>query len=419
MPEIYYEEQRWDNRPVCVSPDCTEPALSLSGYCWEHLPESQRNQYLTDLEDRSFSIDGFAGFNLSGVNLREARLSRVNMSGANLTGADLSGAELIGANLSDAILVGANLSSAQLVKADLYSADMEGANLRRANLTSANVELANCRGVDFTGAAFKKTDVVNSDLSDCVCDGADFSRAIIFRAALLGASFDGASFEGARLEGCAVAAADFTGADLYGSVIHDTDVGAARLAPDLTVVNERREAFAEAAEVYAKLKVAFREYGRYDLAEKVFYREKICRRKNRWRFRRVGLLPAAARHVLEYLFFDVYSGYGTKPWRIAYCMAAGWFAFAMYFYLLPFFGTLFGFGPESYIDPGGGVPPITDLSLESFGRSLYFSFVTITALGFTHYEPYGWAKTLAGLERSFGIISYIVLIFSIGRKIWH
>ena len=28
-------------------------------------------------------------------------------------------------------------------------------------------------------------------------------------------------------------------------------------------------------------------------------------------------------------------------------------------------------------------------------------------------------KTLAGLERSFGIISYIVLIFSIGRKIWH
>jgi hypothetical protein len=91
----------------------------------------------------------------------------------------------------------------------------------------------------------------------------------------------------------------------------------------------------------------------------------------------------------------------------------------MYFYLLPFFGGLFGFGPESYIDPGGGVAPIADLSLESFGRSLYFSFVTITALGFTHYEPYGWAKTLAGLERSFGIISYIVLIFSIGRKIWH
>lgn len=419
MPEIYYEEQRWDNRPVCVAPACTKPALSLSGYCWEHLPASQRNHYLTELEDRSFSIDGFAGFNLQGVNLKDARLNRVNMSGANLSGADLSGAELIGANLSDAVLADANLSSAQLVKADMYAVELEGANLRRANLTGANVELANCRGADFTAAVFQKADIVNSDLSECGCAGADFSRAMIYRAALSRSSFDRAVFEAARIEGCAVTAADFARADLYGSIIHDTDMGAANLTPDLVVLNERKGAFAEAAEVYAKLKVSFRQYGRYDMAEKVFYREKVCRRKNRWRFRKVGILAAAARHVLEYLFFDVYCGYGTKPWRIAYCMAAAWFVFAMYFYLLPFFGGVFGFGPESYIDPGGAVPAITSLNLESFGRSLYFSFVTITALGFTQYEPYGWAKTLAGLERSFGIISYIVLIFSIGRKIWH
>ena len=42
----------------------------------------------------------------------------------------------------------------------------------------------------------------------------------------------------------------------------------------------------------------------------------------------------------------------------------------------------------------------------------------LTKLGFTAYEPYGWAKVAAGLESSFAIVSYPVLLVTIARKIW-
>jgi uncharacterized protein YjbI with pentapeptide repeats len=54
---------------------------------------------------------------LSGANLREAKLTRGDLSGAKLTRANLIGADLSGANLNKTNLSEANLMLADLVRA--------------------------------------------------------------------------------------------------------------------------------------------------------------------------------------------------------------------------------------------------------------------------------------------------------------
>ncbi|MCP4229791.1 MAG: hypothetical protein GY771_06545, partial [bacterium] len=166
-----------------------------------------------------------------------------------------------------------------------------------------------------------------------------------------------------------------------------------------------------------KMKINFRHFGRYDLAEKAYYREKVSRRHKRVMGRR-GVFGGVTVNVLEWLFFDVYCGYGTKPWRVPIVMLVVWALFALYYYLLPFFGQM-GFGYVTYIDPGGSVPAITGMGFMDLMRSMYYSMLRITAVSFSNYEPYGWAKPMAGIETSFGIVSYIVAIFSAARKLWH
>jgi hypothetical protein len=73
----------------------------------------------------------FIQADLSGRDLRRARLYLTdliltNLTGANLTGADLSEANLGGADLSEANLGGANLQRAILIDTDLTDADLTG-----------------------------------------------------------------------------------------------------------------------------------------------------------------------------------------------------------------------------------------------------------------------------------------------------
>ncbi len=83
---------------------------------------------------------------LSGVDLRGAKLAR-----ANLVGVDLSEAKLQGANLDSALLIhcdldDANLRDAILKDASLYSSHLSGADLRGTDLRGANLTHANLTG---------------------------------------------------------------------------------------------------------------------------------------------------------------------------------------------------------------------------------------------------------------------------------
>jgi uncharacterized protein YjbI with pentapeptide repeats len=408
-------EHHWTERPACGHGDCTSPALSYSRYCWVHLPDAAA--YLQEIRQRAASLHGFAGLNLQQVKLNGVAGPRTNFAGANLKGADFGGGDYTASDFHGAELEGATFRGAMLPHADFTDADLSFANLRGADLSHAGFNYTTCAHADFSGTKLSRARFEETDLGGATLRDADLQGATFYRAAFVRTDFTDAILAGTRFENCDFGGADLRRADLYGAIFPASDLGRAVLPDDIKTENDRPGKYREAAEVYAALKLNFRNNGRSGQAEAAFYREMVARRRARYEKRRTWRPWAQLRHALEYVFFDLYAGYGTKPWRVAYALVLVWFGLSIYYYLLPFFAGM-NVGLASYIDPGGGLAPLADLSWLSFKRCLYFSFVTLTQLSFTAYEPYGWAKVAAGLEGSFAIVSYTVLLVTIARKIW-
>jgi uncharacterized protein YjbI with pentapeptide repeats len=417
MDNAYDElgEEHWSERPACARADCTAPALSFARHCWKHLPDEAA--YLEEIRRRATSLHGFAGLNLESVKFKDIAGPRTNFAGAYLKGADFAGGDFTGSDFEGAELEGASFRGATLTHAHFTNADLSFANLRGAELSHAEFPYATFTHGDLSGAKLARARFDEADLTGTTLSNADLQSAAFRRVSLVRAEFSGAAFAGTRFDGCDFGGADLRRADLYGALFPDTDLGRAVLPDKLKAENDRPGKYREVAEVFAELKLNFRHFGRFGLAETALYREMVAGRRARLEDRKTWRPFALFRNVLEYLFLDLYTGYGTKPWRVVTALVSVWLGFSLYYYLLPFFGGM-DFGLTSYVDPGGGVAPIADLSWHSFQRCLYYSFVTLTKLGFTAYEPYGWAKVAAGLEGSFAIVSYPVLLVTIARKIW-
>ena len=94
--------------------------------------------------NRDHSLEAESDYipNLTGADLRNARLFSVHFSRTTLTDAVMMNTELIHADLSDAHLWGANLSDAKLRSAALSYARLRNAILAGADLTDAHMERA-------------------------------------------------------------------------------------------------------------------------------------------------------------------------------------------------------------------------------------------------------------------------------------
>ncbi len=102
----------------------------------------------------------FIDVDLTGANLREARMTWTDLSGANLSGIDARRAKFLNARL-----IGARLDGANLTEADFTSANLSGASLKDALLRGTRLFGANLRGADFTGARLERADLLNADMS--------------------------------------------------------------------------------------------------------------------------------------------------------------------------------------------------------------------------------------------------------------
>ena len=145
-----------------------------------------------------------------GRTLRGAVLIDKDLSGVNLAGADLSGADLSRANLTKANMVGATLEGAVLFGATLDRAELLKANLRGADLTQASARAAGFGGADLEGA----------NLFNATLTGATFTQSN-----LKGVDARTADMTGARLRGCCLRDADCSqsvlcDADLKESAVH-------------------------------------------------------------------------------------------------------------------------------------------------------------------------------------------------------
>ena len=108
---------------------------------------------------------------LSGVDLRNAKLP-----GADLSGADLSGMDLFNVNLPDAYLNGVDFSGASLSAADLSGSDLRDADLSGADLSGANLCDADLQGVAVSGTNLSDTKLKTS-IAGLNFNNADLTKA--------------------------------------------------------------------------------------------------------------------------------------------------------------------------------------------------------------------------------------------------
>jgi len=134
--------------PLALAPSgaqaaCTDPAAP--GVVWQRCMMDERP---------------LSNVDLTGANLRDARLGRADLSDSLLVEVDARRAKFVTATLKRTRFDGARLVEADFTKADLTGASFKGADLRRARLFRAIA-----RDADFSGARMEGADLLNADLS--------------------------------------------------------------------------------------------------------------------------------------------------------------------------------------------------------------------------------------------------------------
>jgi len=145
------------------------------------------------------------GLDLSGMWFEEGvDLSRLDMSGVNLKNAKLFRANVNGSNLNHAILVNTNLGYATFNPLATQAATLEGTDFRRARLHNAQF-----RNADLTATYWG-----DKSASECASiENVDFRGANLFIADFTNCYFYGTKLEGALIRGTNLSGAHLEQAD--------------------------------------------------------------------------------------------------------------------------------------------------------------------------------------------------------------
>ncbi|MFC7926914.1 pentapeptide repeat-containing protein [Microbacterium laevaniformans] len=148
---------------------------------------------------------------------RRIDLSRTNLRGADLSGANLRSARLGYADLSRAVLRGADLTAANMFKVDLTTADLSDARLRSARLPYSKLSGAKLIRANLRLATLRAADMTRATLVDAVLTGAHLDRADCTDANLTNANLVSADLTGANLSEAVIVGADLTGTKIDGA----------------------------------------------------------------------------------------------------------------------------------------------------------------------------------------------------------
>ena len=123
---------------------------------------------------------------------------------------------------------GRPLRGAMLIDRDLSGLNLAGADLSRANLTRANLVGASLEGAVLFGATLDhaellKANLRGADLTQASASGAGFGGADLEEANLFNARLTGATFTQANLKGVDARTADVSGARFRECCLHDAD----------------------------------------------------------------------------------------------------------------------------------------------------------------------------------------------------
>ena len=301
------------------------------------------------------------------------------LDGAFLSGIDLAGVEWF----RECTLPGADFEAV-----DLRNASLAGTDLREASLEAVDLRKATLAGSNLEDASFSRCDLRNTRVDGARLDQAVFTDARINRQTTFG-----------------------------DAVVYERELEA-------TADGERSRDLAQAAIwSYHEIQALHDENALPFEARHYNLREEDVRRRLAWRSGHYGLALKAegARWI---------TGYGMSPWRV---LATAAFVVVVSAMLYPTTGGLQEtISRGATTEPGSTVGNQTTITWsiddpEStpryvlvfvFFRSLYFSIVTFTGLGYGDINPVGdFARALAGIEAVLGQLLLALLVFVLAQRI--
>jgi uncharacterized protein YjbI with pentapeptide repeats len=296
------------------------------------LMESAKKRDFAEWNELREDENGLPVALLDGADLRE-----VCLEGAYLRRSYLNGADLRGANLRNADLAGAHLRNANLRRASLQSAFLYGADLKGADISFADME-----GAIFTKALMENSDVIGAKLQYAKLDNANLRGAHFSSCNLIGATFKASIVDGGTyFDGCTI----------------DRQTNFTMVGLSLIRINP---------ELKDELEGNVRQ-----IRWEAWYRK---RRLTRW--------PANV--------FWLLSDYGRSTSRVVLSFFAAAIMFAVIYFACGIID--FALNPKN-TDPGiiANLFVVKDGHIVDgalvFARTLYFSIVTMTTLGFGDIFP--------------------------------
>ena len=302
------------------------------------------------------------------IYLENANLKHAHLENANLVEAHLENANLVEARLENANLVEAHLENAYLVGAHLKNAHLGFAHLKNANLNSAHMENVNLARANLKNAHLLSANLECAFLAAAHMENVNLQRANLENAILVEAHLQDTLFEIAKLQG-----ADFSGAVVNGGTLicDSCEVDQDTMFEAVALGNMR---------IYPNIKQLLEYNVRRKNWEK-WYRGKS---KNKLVIKMHQLLTCPVR-----LFWWI-SNYGLSTWRIILTFLALSVIFATIYFV---WGALdyYHFGVKE--QPGivndlfvsiAAKEEMSELYYSGmvYFRSIYFSIVTMTTLGF-------------------------------------
>jgi hypothetical protein len=279
-------------------------------------------------------------------------LEAVAKAGHSMEGFYLSQANLEGVNL----VCHGNKSGYSLARADLYRANLKGAHLFHVDLQEASLMKA------------------------------DFRDANLHFANLSGVNLLGSKLDGAKIENV----------EWGPQLLHEEKGREARKEKKYT---EASDFFEQAEEICRSLRKVSELQGLFELAGYFFYQEMIMRRYQmpKW---------STARGISKMV--DVFCGYGERPLRVILFSLSFIFVCGLAYFLL---------GVSD-----GGEPVVFNASMPFYSnllnlfKSLYFSVVTFTTLGYGDLVPVGVSRLVAAIEAFAGSFTLALFVVVFVKK---
>ncbi|MFB6166061.1 MAG: pentapeptide repeat-containing protein [Haloarculaceae archaeon] len=290
-----------------------------------------------------------------------------------------------GERLDGAIMRGLSLNGVDwLAECVLVGADFSDANVSRASFVGADLREATFHAADARGTSFERANLESATMTDVDLRDADFSKA----------QFDVADFSSSRINEHTV----FSDRCVYERDIVDP-------AADVPAT----DALDAAVRTYRCLEDLSQENTLYAQASRYYRMSKDVRRRYNW----------AAGNYVHALVGEAsrwFTGYGNRPWRVLQTSTA---IAALSALAYPLVG---GVSPAG--DPGGPVYSAATAGgahgwLAVAGKSLYFSVVTFTTLGYGNLAPVSAVgRTIAAAEAILGSVFLALLVAVLTRSTW-